>query len=358
MASNLKRLSLIILFIALLFSSCRKEEMELVQAPEEQVLTANSTTANLMQQTAMNDGSIDNIIDRANCFSIKLPVTVIANGIEISLNSEEDLGAVEFIFDTSDDDNDTVEIVFPITIVLSDFTEVAINNMNELNSYSNGCNGENESDSDIECLDFQYPITASVFNTAHELIESISIVNDYQFYGFIDHIDQNDIVNLGFPIKVFLLDGTEITINNLNELKDIIETYNDVCDEDDDYDYNDDDCDNCTKEELKTFLTNCTNWTVDMLKRNDYNYNNSYAGYDFNFYEDGTISVHWSGSEAYGTWTTSGSGNNLTVVIDIPDLPYCNNNWRLQEIQSYSGETRVDFRLGGVDRLRYTNHCN
>jgi hypothetical protein len=95
-----------------------------------------------------------------------------------------------------------------------------------------------------------------------------------------------------------------------------------------------------------------------MLKRNDYNYNNSYAGYDFNFYEDGTISVHWSGSEAYGTWTTSGSGNNLTVVINIPDLPYCNNNWRLQEIQSYSGETRVDFRLGGVDRLRYTNHCN
>jgi len=358
MTSTLKKLSLTIFFIAILFTSCRKEEMEIVQAPDDQVLVANSILANLMQQTAMNDGSIDNIIDKANCFNIKLPITVTANGTNISLDAKEDLSAIEYVFDTSDDDIDTAELIFPITIVLNDFTEVAINDMNEFNTHVNGCHGENESDSDIECLDFQYPIMASIFNTANELIDTKTMVNDFQLYGFLENIDQNDIVNLGFPIKVMLLDQTEININTLNELKNTIEMYANTCDDDDDYDYNDDDCDHCTKEELTTYLTNCNNWAVDMLERNDNDYDNIYDGYEFNFYENGTIHVYWTGSEAYGTWSTSGSGNNLSVVINIPDLPYCNNNWVLHELQSYSGETRIDFRLGDDDRLRYTKNCN
>lgn len=358
MASAFKRLSLTIFFITFLFTSCRKEEMELVQSPDDQAFKAGSELANLIQQTAMNDGSNDNIIDKANCFNIKLPITVTANGTEINLNSEEELSAVEYIFDTSDDDDDNVEVVYPITIVFNDFTEAEINDLNELHSYSQNCNGENENDSDIECLDFQYPIRASIFNTANELIETLNITNDFQLYGFIKDIDQNDIVNLGFPIKVMPMDDTEITINDLNELKTTIETYNNVCDEDDDYDYNDDDCMKCSKEEITTFLTKCNNWTVDKLERDNTNYDTVYEGYEFNFFEDGTISVNWSGYGSPGTWSTTGFGNTLTVVINIPDLPYCNNNWMLHEIQSYSGETRVDFRLGGVDRLRYTNNCN
>ena len=358
MKSAFKRLTLTIFFFTFLFTSCRKEEIELVQSPDDQAVVADSELANLIQQTSMNDGSNDNIIDKANCFNIKLPITVIANGAEIEVNSDEDLNAIEFVFDTDDDTYDELEIVYPITLVFSDFSEVIVNNNNELEANSNNCNGENETDSDIECLDFQYPIKASVFNTSNELIETLTITNDNQLYRFLEDIDQNDIVNLGFPLKVLLLDNTEISINNVNELKNTIETYNNVCDEDDDYDYNDDDCDNCTKEELKTFLTSCNSWTVDKLERNDYDYDNVYEGYEFNFSEDGTVSVYWSGYEANGTWTTSGSGNTITVVINIPNLPYCNNNWILHEIQSYSGETRVDFRVENKDRLRYTNNCN
>jgi len=358
MIQTLNRLGLTIFFIAFLFTSCRKEDAEFIQAPDDQVLVANSILANLMQRTSMNDGSIDNIIDRANCFTIKFPFTVKANGTQIIINAVADLSAVEYIFDTSDDDSDVVEIVFPVTIILNDFTEVVINGMSQLYTYSNDCNGENEDDLDIECLDFKYPFTGSIFNSANELIDVIDFVNDYQLYEFLENIDQNDIINLDFPIKVKLLDNTEISLNNLDELKNTIEFYYDSCDEDDDYDYNDDDCDQCTKDELKTYLTNCSNWIVDKLERNDYDYDNVYEGYEFNFLEDGTILVYWSGYEANGTWTTSGSGNDLTVVIDIPNLPYCNNNWTLHEIQSYSGETRVDFRVENVDRLRYVNTCN
>lgn len=358
MNQHLKRLSITVFIIAFTLMSCRKEDMELIQGPEEEVLVANSTLANLMQQTAMNDGSYDNIIDRANCFNIKLPIALKANNTTLNINSEDDLSAVEYIFDSSDDDDDDVEIIFPVTIVLSDFREVVLNNLNELYSYSSTCNGENESDSDIECLDFKYPIKASIFNTSNEILETLNLVNDKQLYHFIKDINQNVIVNLEFPIKVTLMDNTEISLNNLIELKNTIETYKDVCDEDDDFDYSDDDCNTCTVEKLKTFLIDCDTWIVDKLKRNNYDYDDVYEGYAFKFMENGAVSVYWSGYEAYGTWTANGFGNELTVVIDIPGLPYCNNNWLLHEIQSYSDETRIDLRVENKDRLRYINNCN
>ncbi|GAA4280761.1 hypothetical protein GCM10022260_11820 [Gaetbulibacter aestuarii] len=341
----------------LLLTSCRTEDTEFTQATNDQNLMPNSLLVNLMQATAMNDGSIDNILDKANCFSIQLPITVLANGTEIILNNEDDLNAVEFIFDTTDDDTDTLEIIFPISIVLSDFTEVEIQNNNELINYASQCNGENEMDSDIECLDFEYPILATVFSSSQEIIETLTLNNDRDLYEFLHNIDENDIINIEFPITVYLFDGTEITLYNLSELKEAIEIYGNDCDEDDDFNFNDDDCNQCTQEELISFLTNCNGWEIDQLERNKNDYDNYYDGYYFNFYEDGTIYVYWSGIEALGTWTVSGSGNNMTVVIDIPQLPYCNNNWTLHEIQTYSGETRVDLRVGNDDRLRYFNFC-
>lgn len=344
--------------LLLLSSSCRTEDMESIQAPPEDTLEANSTLATLMQQTAMNDGSNDNIIDNSNCFNIQLPVTVIVNGIEITVTSEDDYNNIEAIFDEFDDDNDNLTINFPVVIILNDFTEITINNYAELFSYSSNCNGENEYDDDIECLDFQYPITASVFNSNSEVIETITITSDNALYSFIDDIDESDLISLNFPITVIISDDTLITINSLNELENTIELYDDYCDEDDDYDYNDDDCDNCTPTELEAILTNCPNWYVDKLERNGNDYDDLYNGYLFNFFTDNTITVEWSGEYAYGTWTTSGSGNNITITINIPDLPYCNNVWDLHEIQNSSGETKIDLRVGDDDRLRYENNCD
>ena len=353
------KVSYLVIFIFLFLStSCRKEESELIQGPEEQTLMANTVVANLIQKTAMNDGSNDNILDRANCFNIQLPTKVKVNGVQLDLESDEDLNAVEFILDASDDDDDTVEILFPVTVIFNDFTELTINSMSELNSFANGCNGENESDDDIECLDFQYPIVAKVFNITNEFIETITFTYDKQLYKFLEQIGPNDVVNMTFPIKVGLSDDIEISINNLSELQSTIEAYRNACDEDDDYDYNDDDCNSCNIDQIKNVLTNCQDWQVDKLERNNYDYDSVYEGYEFNFMENGTISVYWSGYSTYGTWTVNGSGNDMTVAINIPDLPYCNNNWILHEIQNYSGETRVDFRVEGTDRLRYINNCN
>ena len=153
-------------------------------------------------------------------------------------------------------------------------------------------------------------------------------------------------------------DGSEVTINNLNELETAIENADNTCDEDDDYDYEDDDCDNCTLAMVEELLLNCSDWEVDKLERNNNDYDNLYDGYEFNFFSNGTMSVYWSGITADGTWVASGSGNDIEIIVNVPDLPLCNNNWILHEIENCSDETKIDLRVGDADRLRYINNCN
>ncbi len=339
-----------------MLTSCRDEEVEFVQAPSEETLAANSLVASLMQRTATNDGSFDNILDGASCFNIQFPVTVIVNGEEILVESESDLDTVEDIIDEFDDDNDEIVIQFPIVIILADFTQITVSSEAELEDFADDCGEENAPDDDIECIDFQYPITASIFNTNNELIQSVTITNDEQMYDFIDDLDDGLIVTINFPINVILFDGTNLSITSLSELQAIIQNAEDDCDEDDDNDFDDDDCNYCSTDALTDLLTGCSDWMIDKLERNNIDLEDTYVGYLFNFSSDGSLTVDYSGTSSTGTWSASGSGNNITVSINIPDLPECNDDWLLHEIESY-GEYQVDLRKGD-DRLRYESDCS
>ncbi|WP_445955084.1 hypothetical protein [Yeosuana sp.] len=356
MKSILRVFTLLAFISTFMITSCRTEELVSIQGPPDQVLEANSTVATLIQRMVINDGSNDNIIDNSNCFNVQFPITVFVNGLEITVNSENDFDDIEAVFDEFDDDIDTLQIQFPITIILTDFSEVVINTSSELNAQSSACNGENESDDDIECIDFEYPIKASIFNTNNEVIASVTLNNDKDLYGFIDAIDKNDIINIDFPITVILFDGTEIVINNLDELERTIETYQNDCDEDDDNDFNDDDCNNCSDNQLIGILTGCTDWRIDKLERNDSDLEDIYVGYLFDFLSDGSISVTSGGNLYVGTWNASGTGNNVTVTLNMPTLSDFNNSWNLHEIEQENGESKIDLRLGD-DQLRFESDC-
>lgn len=348
-----KNLKLLIIFLSLtaLSLSCRQED-EPISIGELPPL-ANSVAAGLLERTALNDGSVDNIIDRANCFTVKLPVMVKVNGTDLLVDTEDDYANIEAIFDASDDDTDVLEILFPITVILSDFTEVAVADQTQFNALSAECNGENEADDDIECLDIQYPITASIFNITTELFDSVSITSDLQLYNFIDDLESDDVVDIDFPINVILADGTEVSVGNLIGLEQTINDAKDSCDEDDDYDFDDDDCNNCTPNQLADVLTGCTNWTVDKLELNDQDLEDNYVGYSFNFIADGTLSAETNTNSFSGTWDGNGSGNNISVIINIPNLNDFNATWNLHEIE----QNQVDLRMGD-DRLRFETNCS
>ena len=357
MKKPLKFLSLLFFAMTLLVVSCREEESQLIEANPDEVLKSNSTVASLLMRTAMNDGSEDNILYNANCFSFELPITINVNGLEVMVDTQMDLQIVEEIFDEFDDDDDSVEFFFPITIVLADFSEIAINNFSELDDLADDCAGENMFDDDLECADIKYPVTLSVFNTNNEIIDTITLDSDRELYFFVDELDDDDIVNVNFPVTIILYNGTEIEVNNLDQLEEILEDVEDDCDEDDDYDYNDDDCDSCTTDQIVEYLTGCDNWYVKDMERNDIDLEEQYVGYTFSFSSDGGLEAI-NGTNTYtGTWTNSGSGNNIQMTIDIPDLPDFNLDWFVHELEDEGGEKKIDLRLGDNDELEFRSDC-
>ncbi len=356
MKKSFRPFSFLFLGLILLFGSCRQEEFELIEGPQDEVLQANSTVATLLQRTSTKDGSDDNIIDNASCISVELPITVVVDGLEINVDSEDDFDTIEDIFDALDDDEDILEILFPITVILSDYTEVVISNEDELEELTEDCSGENEEDDDIECADIQYPVTASIFNSNNEVLDIITFTNDRDLYRFIDDLEDDDIVNLDFPITVVLFDGSEVRVNDLDTLENVLDNASDACDEDDDYDYNDDDCDSCTTEALSDLLTECPNWEVDSLERNDQDLDEQYEGYFFDFNTDGTLAVS-SGTDTYdGTWEATGTANNITLMISIPDLEDFNASWRVHEIEREDDESEIELSFGD-DELSFESDC-
>ncbi len=349
--------TLLLLTTVLILFSCRTEEIQIIDPPKENALVENSPVVNLMSRAVLRDGSHDNIIDKASCLSIKLPVTVIANSTEVTINNEEGYEEIENIFDLFDDDVDTIELKYPVNVILSDHSVVAVNSGDELEELVKNCKGENEEDDDIECLDFEYPFSASVFNENNDLILTITLENDEELFKLLKDLKEYSAVTINFPIKVKLSEGSVITINNLEELKEIISNAINNCDEDDDNDYDDDDCDDCTVNKLKELFAECEEWKVDKLKVSNVDYTDNYETATFYFRENGSLKIIKNGNVFEGEWGASGEANDIKITINVNGFDKFNKTWSLHEIENENDEIEVSLFLGD-DKLRFESLCN
>ncbi|MGB3150340.1 MAG: hypothetical protein WBB27_06715 [Maribacter sp.] len=320
-----------LLVTALSFNSCQDEFEEINTGDEPQAIMANSTTAVLVKNTATRDGSFDNIVDGASCIDIKFPYTVEVNGLEVTINSRQDLKLIEIIFDEIDDDVDLLEIFFPITITSGDFTEITINGIDDLRELAEQCK-EGGEDDDIECVDFVYPMTLFTFDINLEQTGNVVVESDKDLRIFFGGLDNNDLVSFDFPITLELYDGSKVEVNGNEELARVIENSKDACDEDDDDDYNDDDFDD---ERLDLFLTQCT-WLVKEIRRNDVEQTPQYVDYAFNFMEDGTVNVKdRAGLNIDGTWSSSVGDDGAVLTMDFETLVDFTLEWKVYEINEH-----------------------
>ncbi len=353
MKTILRTLLLTPFFALLLFTSCQEEVIDITEPNEAEILVAESTLTNLMSATSIMDGSADNIIDNASCLSVELPITVIVNGLEIRVDSREDFKVIEAIFKEFDDDEDRLDIVFPITIVLSNHDEVVIENRDTLEELIDECRGENEDDDDIECIDFQYPMSFSVYNADFQVINVITIENDRELYHFIKRVrhEAGLLASLNFPVTMELADGTEVVVNNNEELQRTIEEAKDVCDEDDDNDYGDDDF---TKERLDEYLMTCP-WVVHEFERNEDDLREQYREYVIVFKEDHVVKVHARGGDVLtGTWSTRVTHHGALIKLEFDTLADFTLEWFVYDIEP--GKVKL-YQAGG-NRIILKKNCD
>ncbi len=320
---NMLRAALVVLVLSL--SSCQEEYGEIDQGGEGQAIAANSTTAILIKNTTSYDGSFDNIIDGASCFAIQFPYTVNVNGIDVTIDSKSDLEVVEEIFDELDDDNDVLDIAFPITVTLSNFTEITIKNHGELETMARECI-EGGDDDDIECIDFVYPVTLFTFGVDNQQSDQVEIKSDLGMRRFFDELGDNELISIRFPVTLKKHDGTQITVGSNAELAAALETSKNECDEDDDNDHNDDDF---TLGELDDLLLACP-LEVRQVIRDEADNTEQYFEQLMTFSEDGTVVLSSSATaNVIGTWSTSMTDNGVLLSIDFETLADFTLEWHV-----------------------------
>jgi hypothetical protein len=246
------------------------------------------------------------------------------------VDSEEDFEVVEAIFDQFQDDDDIVNFVFPITIVLADHTEVVITDQEALEDYMDLCEDDGEDD-DIECIDFIYPISFSIYNSSNNLIGTKTVNSDRELYHFIKTIKSSDIISINFPIEVKLSDETVLELKNMMELLHAIQDAKDSCDEDDDNDFGDDDF---TKERLDNLLVKCP-WIVHDMQLNSLSVNSQYREYIMIFHENGVVKVRSrTGDQLTGTWSTRVTDKGALLKLKFDNLMDFTLEWRVHDINN------------------------
>ncbi|WP_299361058.1 hypothetical protein [Winogradskyella sp.] len=237
MKMKINQLLLYTFFALLTFSACQDEEVGIVETDEQEIIQPNSQLASFMANVTANYGAYDDILDGASCFSVELPVTIIAGDTTIVIETLEDIEALEELFEEFESEDDFFDFIFPITIVFSDYTEIVIENEEQLENLVEECYLDEDDDEDIiECVDFVYPISFSVFNSQFSIIDTITIESDEALYDFLDDLEDDEnalIVSLNYPVTLVYPNGETVQVNSNQELANAIEAAEDDCDEDD-----------------------------------------------------------------------------------------------------------------------------
>ncbi|NDV43653.1 hypothetical protein [Flagellimonas sediminis] len=325
--NNVLRVALVVLIFS--FASCQEEFEVVGGGSEEQTISASSSTAVLIEDTCSHDGSFDNIVDGASCFAVQFPYTVEVNGVQVTIDSEIDLKVIEEIFDEFDTDDDILDIAFPITITLADFSEITINSMDELEAMARECL-EGGDDDDIECIDFVYPITLFTFDVNNQQTGEITVETDRGMCRFFSELEDNELVSIEYPITLKKYDGTQVVVTNNAELAAALQLAKTECDEDDDNDYNDDDF---TKEELDAYLVTCP-WEVRQIIRNEVDNTEQYFEHIMTFTEDGNVVLGGGANVSItGTWTTTTTDNGVYLRLNFEAMVDFNIEGQVYELE-------------------------
>ncbi len=209
---TLKLFTALFLTSMLTFTSCQ-DEIDNENGENPNTNTSNSQTASNLERTSAYDGSFDDFLDGASCSSILLPVTATVNGTQITLVSESDYQQVINILGQFNTDDDTVELQFPLTVTLSNYTEVVVTNQAEYDQILTACQElEAAGESAISCVDIDFPITILTYSLNYEQTGSVVIETEQQLYGYINNFGNNQLFAINYPITATVASGVTQTV--------------------------------------------------------------------------------------------------------------------------------------------------
>ena len=306
--------SLLFLFVGVLFTSCQKEEIDIIDETPGDAITLETPLTNLLLNTTQNNGGIDDFIDGSPCTSIQFPYQVIVNGQTITIENESDLINLS-------NTSAAITIIFPVTVVFEDFSTLVVNNQEELDALAQVCQSIGEA---INCIELVYPITLFIYNSNNEQTGTVVVNSDAELFNLLSSLDEGVYVAIEYPISVILADGSQVTVTSNAQLEGLIESCEDTLP------------DPPTPSELEAILTT-DSWFVSFFF-DDEDETYEFAGFEFVFNTDGSATASNGVINEPGTWSIStSSSGNLKLILDFGDedpLDELDEDWRVLDFSN------------------------
>ena len=211
-----------IFLLPILILGCIKE-IDLTEGENPNTNNSNSEITNHYKRIGMYDGSFDDLIDNNPCSSVKLPVSILANNIPLTITNTADYQLVLNIFNLSPFDTDVVAFNFPVTILNQDYGQTSITSQAQFDNLSAVCNQAITNNlGAITCVNIVYPIKISLYNTTTEQTTIISVSKDQDLFNFMANLSVNEVYSVKYPINAVTIGNVNITVNGDSQLKSII----------------------------------------------------------------------------------------------------------------------------------------
>ncbi|PJJ09393.1 hypothetical protein CLU83_2746 [Flavobacterium sp. 1] len=302
--------------------SCQSEMEEQDDHTQETVTNVSPLTTYL-QRVAMVKTVQDNVIDKSNYCTIKLPYTVTVNNVNIAVNTVADYQKVEDNINANAWDNDIVKIDFPVTMVYYNYYEKLIPDEADFNSLIDYWNLYPDLLSKINGLNINYPITINVYNSANQIASSVSIISDQAFFYFIKNLNDSQYISLKYPISITDYNYQTKSITNNSDFENAIKYAIDYCPEN-----------NIASLDFTETITKGS-WIIPYFF-DDSEKTSSYSGYSFVFKSDKSIVASKGAITEMGQWESeiwNGVGK-LKINFSSELLSKLNTNWELFEFNN------------------------
>ena len=211
----------LVLILALVAIACQKEELTVVQEQEQTSFLADRQLVGLIKSVSSHDGSFDDNVDQSSCFSINFPYAVLLNGEKVTITSINDLLIIKPL--------DEVIPIFPIAITTANYIELEVANQVVFNNYAISCANGLMYDDRITCVDFNYPISLSIYNQDDTTFETITYNHDKETFEGLEIFEEGTIATIKFPVSVKMLDSTTVSIGSNQQLKSRILQMLNIC---------------------------------------------------------------------------------------------------------------------------------
>lgn len=327
---------LCLLVVAVFAMGCQEELLVIEEPTAAESLSRSDSTVTTVLRMLQKDGSSDNILDRASCTTVRLPVNVVVNEQELLIKNFSDFETIEQIFDQSEEDEDTLRFVFPIVLVLPDYTATQVSNNLDFLEIISACS--NDQDEDIECIDFGYPIDLSTYNITTQIADVLTFQEDEALFHFLQTLDEERITSFQYPMNL-IQNGMITEISDNNALITIITEADGTCDENDSVE---------TKEEEETsdFLISGI-WEIILFSDSEDN-TNEFDEFLFLFNSEGIVTAEINEIEVGGNWKIDANEDDdslaLNLEFDTEEEPliWLNEEWVIISRSSMQIEMKTE----------------